>query len=273
MPFERLSEDDGLIVSRSPWGDKDDIGRLNWMTAESRANILRRADGSTIYDLAVDYFMGMPSWTEALDPKYEIWMTHTPRGTLNDNLSHAGEAANRAYSYAGTAFAMYSHTGTHLCGLNHIGYRGQFWNGWTTETHLGSRAWSIGGVFPPIVARAVLLDVPAAKGIETLPDRYAISAQDIVDTIAQHGIRIQHGDVVLVRTGRMRQWPDQETFLSNPPGLSVEAAKCLCDEFGRHVPRPRLRRRSTTVSSWHLLARPCLSVRDRRLPTLREPLA
>ncbi len=87
-----------MSVSRSPWGADDEIGRLNWMTPESRSKILTHADASRLFDLAVEYFTGMPSWAAALIPKYEIWMTHTPQGTVSDNLTGAGETANRAYS-------------------------------------------------------------------------------------------------------------------------------------------------------------------------------
>src|SRR5579864_6568359 len=107
MRFDVVFERDRVNVSRSPWGADDEIGRLNWMTPESRSRILSRADALRVFDLAVDYFMGMPSWTAALDPRYEIWMTHTPQGTVNDNLSAAGDTANRVYSYAGSAFSLY----------------------------------------------------------------------------------------------------------------------------------------------------------------------
>ena len=78
--YEPLLERDGVTVSRSPWGADDEIGRLNWITPESRAAILARLDGRRVFDLSVDYFMGMPSWVAAGDPKYNIYMTHTPRG-------------------------------------------------------------------------------------------------------------------------------------------------------------------------------------------------
>ena len=49
-------------VGISPWGPKDEIGRLNLMTPASRAAILARIDGGKSYDLAVDFYVGMPSW-------------------------------------------------------------------------------------------------------------------------------------------------------------------------------------------------------------------
>src|SRR3954451_15768456 len=88
--YEPLLERDGVQVSRSPWGPEDEIGRLNWITAESQRAILEGLDGSAVFDLGIEYFFWMPSWTSAQDPKYESWMTHTPQGSVVDNLSGAG---------------------------------------------------------------------------------------------------------------------------------------------------------------------------------------
>jgi hypothetical protein len=52
-------------VGSSPWGPTDEIGRLNLMTAASRAAILARVRGGAVYDLSVEYFVGMPSWQAA----------------------------------------------------------------------------------------------------------------------------------------------------------------------------------------------------------------
>jgi kynurenine formamidase len=232
LRYEPLFEQGGLTVSRSPWGDDDEIGRLNWMTPASQQAVLARVDGERVYDLAVEYFVGMPSWVEAHDPKYDIWMTHTPQGTVVDDLNRAGADANRAYSYAGTAFTMYSHTGTHVCSLAHIGHHGTFWNGWRPESHLGSRAWRVGGRYPPIVARGVLLDVAREQGVECLDDSYGITPDDLAATAASAGVALRRGDVVLVRTGRMTLWPDADRFLASPPGLDLSAAAWLCEEAG-----------------------------------------
>jgi hypothetical protein len=54
LVFEPLLERDGVRVSRSPWGPDDEIGRLNWITPESRAEILGRLNGHGLFDLSVD---------------------------------------------------------------------------------------------------------------------------------------------------------------------------------------------------------------------------
>ena len=145
LTYETVLERDGLRVSKSPWGPDDEIGRLNWITPETNAAILGSLDGTHVFDLATDYFIGMPSWLAAGDPPYDIWMTHTPQGSIHDNLSGAGPAVHERYSYCGDSMSMYTHCGTHLDTLNHLGHYGCFWNGWTPQENLGSRHWMKGG--------------------------------------------------------------------------------------------------------------------------------
>src|ERR1039457_1601290 len=84
-------------VGKSPWGPDDQQGALNRMDAKSRAAIMSRIDGSRVYDLSVDYFLGMPSFQAAGDPAYQIWMTHTPRG---DRKSTRLNSSHLVISYA-----------------------------------------------------------------------------------------------------------------------------------------------------------------------------
>src|SRR5688500_17427714 len=63
-------------VGKSPYGEADEIGRLNLITPQSRARALGRADASRVYDLSVELFMGMPAWCAFGEPTYQIWMNH-----------------------------------------------------------------------------------------------------------------------------------------------------------------------------------------------------
>lgn len=232
--FEPIFSLDGATVSQSPWGVDDDIGRLNMMTTESRVAVLADADPRRVFDLAVDYFLGMPSWVAAGDPRYQIWMTHTPEGSANDRMSGASAAVHEKYSYCGDSISMYTHTGTHIDMLNHLGYYGRFWNGRTAQQDLGSRHWLRGGAgaCPPIVARGVLLDVAALKNVACLPDSYCISPDDLQEASRCQGTPLRPGDVVLIRTGRMSVWPDVEGYLRSTPGIGLAAARYLCKEAG-----------------------------------------
>ena len=227
----------GQQVGISPWGPDDEIGRLNLITETSRATILSRVRGGKVYDLATDYYVGMPSWQDAGDPHYQFWMTHTPQGTLVDDPMGVGETMNRTRSYTGTAFSMYSHTGTHIDALNHFGIHGRIWNGFEAARHLGDRGWKVTGVekFPPLVARGVLIDVAGAKGVDMLPDSYRVTRQDLQDALARQRVSLREGDIVLIRTGRMRLFNQPRAYMANPPGMSLDAARFLVEDGGAMV--------------------------------------
>jgi kynurenine formamidase len=233
LVYETLYEEDGVKVSKSPWGPDDEIGRLNWLSSSSIAAVLGTLDGGRIFDLAVDYFIGMPAFTKAGDPKFEFWMTHTPQGTVNDGLNGMSREVHEKYSLCADSFLMNTHTGTHIDTLNHLGYCGRFWNGWTAEEHLGGRYWMKGGSdkFPPIVARGVLIDIAGLHGVDVLPDSYVITPEDIQHAIARSGVRLNRGDIAMIRTGDTSNWPDPDCMV-NPSGIGLAAARYLCEECG-----------------------------------------
>jgi len=222
----------GIKVASSPWGPDDQLGALNHLSPEGSAAILARVDGTRSYDLSIDYFVGMPSFQAAGDPSYQLFMSHTPAGTVVDNLNGAGEAGNRHVCYSGDVVFMYTHTGTHIDSLSHFGVDGHIYNGFSVEDNLGSRGWTKGGaeVIPPIITRGVLIDVAKSHQVDCLPDSYAITVEDCQKVLADAGVTLQPGDVAMVRTGRMGYWPDGSKVLGNPPGLSLEAAKWLTSQ-------------------------------------------
>lgn len=221
-------------VGMSPWGKDDEIGTLNMMSEQSKLEILTRIKSGKIYDLSVEYFVGMPSFHSLGDPGYQYWLTHTPHGTVVDNPNGLGEEMNRKVSYTGDAISMYTHMGTHIDALNHFGLNGKIWNGFTPEEHLGDKGWKKTGAetIPPIIARGVLMDLAALKGEKVLPKNYRISSDDMKAALNQQGVVLKQGDVVFIRTGQAQHYKKADNYLDNYPGISLEAAKWLVEENG-----------------------------------------
>lgn len=220
------------VVGTSPWGPDDEIGTLNLMTDASRQAVLSRIRGGKVYDLGTEYFVGMPSFHHLHDPRYQYWLTHTPRGAVVDNPNGLGEVMNRKVSYTGDAISLYTHMGTHIDALNHFGLNGRIWNGFSADEHLGDKGWKKSGAetIPPIVARGVLIDLPAALNQPTLARNHRVTRQDLIAALARQQVTLQPGDVVLLRTGQMQHFHQPDEFLHDYPGISLDAAKWLVEE-------------------------------------------
>jgi kynurenine formamidase len=164
-------------------------------------------------------------------------MTHTPHGNVVSDPMKTGAHQNEHVSYTGAAISMYTHMGTHIDALNHFGLDGKIYNGFEAKEHLGDRGWNVAGAekIPPIVARGVMIDVAAAKGVEMLGDGYRVTRRDLVDALAKQGVTLATGDVVLIRTGRMQVYEDAGAYMKHPPGLGLDAAKFLVEDGGAMI--------------------------------------
>ena len=158
----------------------------------------------TVYSLAVVYSEGIPV------PVPMVPYTLTPR------LRHGDLSRIAPASAAAEVITMAAHTGTHIDALCHIGERQDeagnvdpngkvyIYNGPDGErfaaadgvNYQGQTHLSIAEM-PPIITRAVLLDVAGAKGVDTLPDAYEITAADIEQTIQAQQTVIRPGTAVL----------------------------------------------------------------------------
>lgn len=222
-------------AGKSPWGAADEIGTLNMMSESNNLALFSKIRTGKVYDLGVEYFTGMPSFTALGDPPYLFWLTHTPRGTVVGDHTHLGAEMNNKVSYTGDAISMYTHTGTHIDALNHFGLHGKIWNGYAADEHLGDRGWDKAGAekIPPIIGRGVLIDMPAYKGIDVLPGNYVISLDELQQAIKAQHLQINKGDIVLIRTGLMKYfYSDKEKFMNSGPGMSMEAIKWLVEQKG-----------------------------------------
>jgi kynurenine formamidase len=219
-------------VSKSPFGPDDEIGMLNLITPEITRSMLAQADPGKIFDLSVDLFPGMPTWTAGGEPPYQIWMNHTPGGSAVDDPIGVGRQQNELVAWSADSISMFTHCGTHIDTLNHFGYDSMIWNEFSAVDHLGSTHWRKAGadMIPPLIARGLLLDVATALGHAVLPDSFVVGVEALKETTARQKLRFLSGDVVMIRTGRGSTWPDPERYLPREPGLDREGAAWLAEQ-------------------------------------------
>jgi kynurenine formamidase len=222
------------------WGKDDEVGSLNAMTDASRAEALRLATQGKVYDLGVTYSRRSYKWPG--HSPGEIISFRSPGGEGAQKESVVDPKANGSQTrWHSNAVFINDNVATQIDGLGHVTIGGD--NHW----YNGFKEADFGGDFgvlkcdavtiPPIVARGVLLDIAAARNVSELPTHYAITPADVDAALAREKVKLQPGDVVLIRTGTLRHWGidgDDHTKIGeyDSAGITLETAKYLVEQHG-----------------------------------------
>lgn len=190
-------------------------GRDAWLSAVEQ--------GTKIYDLGRPMFPGIPQVPS--HPQFRMALVHR----------HGDQVWADGLSSASEMIVTGSHVGTHMDAPAHVSYKGALHGGVdAAEAQRGGTFSQLGvDTIFPIVARGVLLDVPASLGMESCPPAYEVTPADLEAAAAG---RVRAGDVILVRTGWARRFGDPEAYLgheSGVPGPGETGAKWLA----AHKPR------------------------------------
>jgi kynurenine formamidase len=122
---------------------------------------------------------------------------------------------------------------THWDALAHAGYDDLLYNDNPSSVismEVGATRLGIEH-FGPIVTRALLCDVARHHGVEWFDEPYPITGEDLEACVTSAGLRVEPGDVILVRTGQMH-WlreGDRHRYADISPGVGVESLEWLHD--------------------------------------------
>lgn len=123
---------------------------------------------------------------------------------------------------------MTMHVGTHIDALGHFATDDEMYNGNSVTDCTGDWGLTKLGIeqCPPIVTRAVVIDVAGFKGVEHLNGDAAIGPSELEGALKKQKAEICQGDAVLLRTGWAKHYMvDNETYVGPSPGLSEEGAR------------------------------------------------
>jgi len=180
------------------------------------------ADGVEIFDLGQPLYVGMPQ--SSMHPKFQLTLQRRHGDLVRPD---GGSGANELIVTGG-------HVGTHIDAFAHISFEGHLHGGVDAyEAQAGGRFSKHGAeTIAPIVARGILLDVPAALGIARCPPAYEVTRADLEAALNLTGAQPRKGDVLLVRTGWGQLYGDPvafENLKEGTPGPGVPAATWLAD--------------------------------------------
>ncbi len=206
------------------WGADDEIGTLNLITDD-----VVRAAAAEI-QTGARQSLGLPlddqgPQTGAIpgrdNPTHEMIMVDTPL---------TGDPSNFTTSDDRVVLALQA--ATHWDALAHVSYEGTLYNGVPSSVITASGAERMGiDKIRTLVSRGVLLDVAAAKAVDSLEGGYPITAADL-DAACQFGkVTVRSGDIVLLRTGQMRWFlsGDRERYGAPAPGPSLQTVEWFHD--------------------------------------------
>ena len=137
----------------------------------------------------------------------------------------------------------------HMDALCHARYNGMAFNGFpeSDASETGCASAGVEHLKTGILTRGILIDVPRLKGVPWLEPGTPVLASDIEAWEREAGVRIESGDVVLVRTGR---WGKREEIgpyglQGGSPGVHVTEINCRCMEVPLRCSAAAAARRAT----------------------------
>jgi kynurenine formamidase len=178
------------------WGEHDERGALNLLSAERIAAAARLARRGTSVGL------GLPVTTSSgpsCPTPAEFRMTQSPEEPVGSST------LGFAKDFVGVDYHGDGHT--HIDALCHVAYRGLLYNGVPAGsiTADGAAAETIDLVRDGLVGRGVLIDVPRLRGVSWLEPGEHVFREDLEAAERAQGVAIEEGDIVLVRTGHVRR--------------------------------------------------------------------
>jgi len=222
------------------WGPNDEMGAMNSIaTPEGVLRALRGVKTGRVFDLGVRVDQNSFKWPG--HSPTQIITYRNPEGAKRQKDVEAFAGSKKGLGWHSCALFMSDNVGTQIDGLGHIttgadnhwynGYREGDWGG-----NFGIRKADADKI-PPILARGVMIDVAAWKGVEALPSNYAIGSKDLQAALAAQKVDVEPGDVVMVRTGTLRYWGETgadhaKIGQHDSAGITLEAAKWLVEQKG-----------------------------------------
>jgi kynurenine formamidase len=205
------------------WGPDDELGTINLISPEVRRRGAAAVRTGKSFSLALPLSESEGIQTGVLpgriNPVRTMVQLNNPTMGVDDVLTNDD------------LVVMGLQCATHWDGLAHVSYGGHIWNGYPagTVTSAGATRCGIHRI-RTLVSRGVLLDVARARGVDRLEGGHVVTGDDL-DAAEELGrVRVEPGDVVLVRTGHMAVLGERggkHKYPAPSPGLSMQSAPWL----------------------------------------------
>ena len=222
--MEKVRELGKRLSNWGRWGAEDERGTLNFITPE----VVRRAAG--LVRRGQVFSLGLPFGAEG--PQIGQGGRVNPLHLMTAVDQRLPGEYPDGFRYADDVMVMPLQCATQWDSLAHVHYDGKLYNGFpaATTSSAGAARNGIDKVGAGVVSRGVLLDLARAAGVARLRPGTAIQPADLDGAARAQNVRVESGDVVLVRTGHLGVFKsdgDRLTYMRMMPGLGMACAEWL----------------------------------------------
>ena len=207
----------------SKWGADDEIGSANLVTPENtlKAAALIKQGKSMPLGIVID------SSTPAFPPRSLSLQVVQPGQSGGTKLTQFGYPAN----YNDDVLQTWVGIGSQIDGLGHLGEKGLYYNCLNEAEISQITGLTKLGVhnIPPLVGRAVILDMAKQAGKDFLAAGDHFGEAEIKAAAEAQGVTIGEGDIVLFHTGWTENMleSDPTAWVSGEPGINVSGSRYL----------------------------------------------
>ena len=207
------------------WGKDDQLGTMNHITPETRRRAVSLVEEGVTVSCSRP-LSNAPGPDVLAQPVH--FMIESGEGYAHDEKAGPARPAQTSSDFIGVAF--HGHTVTHVDSLSHFFFDGKMYNGKPSSlvsTRYGATWESIEVLQGGILARGVLLDIPRLRRVPWLNPGEGVMREDLEAAEAAQGVRVEPGDVLLVRTGQLRRRAELGPWNIAAHGGTGTHANCL----------------------------------------------
>jgi kynurenine formamidase len=199
------------------WGEADELGTLNFISADKVAQAASLVKHGKVFPLGVDFGSAGPQGAFQFrhNPIHVMTVDGGDTSTLARYAPQWGRNSvaqqlggyfeNNPFRFNDDMIVMSLQAATQWDALSHVYYDDQLYNGFpaSSVTSLGAFHCGIDKVDGKgIASRGVLLDLVRHRGADIfLEHGNPITPQELDDVVRSQGVTIGRGDIVLIRTG------------------------------------------------------------------------
>ena len=208
------------------------VGPIKNLPAGAVVEAARLVTEGRSYSLATSRFPGMPLFPG--HPPFQVLNYRTPPGIRAEGAQPWGPPNEAGLGYMAEYVMATSHSGAHVDALGHmtVGDDNHWFGGGNTAEHLTDHGPTVGDAehLPPFFTRGVMLDPPTFRGVDALDAGEPVGGDELAAIAAAQGVEVRRWDVVLIRTGYLKYWPDAEAMAAHKTaGPDLSAAEWLLD--------------------------------------------